>query len=125
VCICAHGPACPQNAPSTAYRPALSIPPCLNSQTYLLLNALHVWKSISIYWIELNLCDTHYAASLNVAGSRPDEVNEFFSNLLNPSGRTKSLIEMSTRIKNIMFLGNKALPVLRADNLTAICEPIV
>jgi hypothetical protein len=33
---------------------------------------------------------------------------------------------MSTRNKKlIMFLGSKVLPVGRADNLTAICEPTV
>jgi hypothetical protein len=54
-----------------------------------------------------------------------------FLNLLNPFGRTRPgvtqpLIEMSTRnIKIIMFLGSKVRPMRRADNLTAICEPIV
>jgi hypothetical protein len=39
---------------------------------------------------------------------------------------TQPLTEMSTRnIKIIMFLGSKVRPVRRADNLTAICEPIV
>jgi hypothetical protein len=32
---------------------------------------------------------------------------------------------MSTRIKEIMFLVSKALLVRKADNLTAIYEPIV
>jgi hypothetical protein len=54
-----------------------------------------------------------------------------FLNLPNPSGRTRpwgllSLTEMSTRnIKIIMFLGSKVRLVRRADNLTAIYEPIV
>jgi hypothetical protein len=38
-------------------------------------------------------------------------------------GFTQPLTEMSTR--NIIFLGSKVRRVLRADNLTAICEPIV
>jgi hypothetical protein len=38
---------------------------------------------------------------------------------------TQPLTEMSTRGRKIMFLGNKVRPVLRADNLAAICEPIV
>jgi hypothetical protein len=39
---------------------------------------------------------------------------------------TQPLIEMSTRcIKIIMFLGSKVRRVRKADNLTAICEPIV
>jgi hypothetical protein len=40
-------------------------------------------------------------------------------------GFTQSLTEMSSRNRKIMFLGSRALPVRRADNLTAICEPIV
>jgi hypothetical protein len=35
------------------------------------------------------------------------------------------LTEMSIRRRKIMFLWSRALPVLEADNLTAICEPIV
>jgi hypothetical protein len=39
---------------------------------------------------------------------------------------TQPLTEMSTRnIKIIMFLGSKVRRVRKADNLTAICEPIV
>jgi hypothetical protein len=54
-----------------------------------------------------------------------------FSNLPNPSGRIRPwgslslLTEMCTgNIKEKMFLGSIARPVSRADNLTAICEPI-
>jgi hypothetical protein len=36
-------------------------------------------------------------------------------------GSTQSLTEMSTR----NLSGGKGLPALEADNLTAICEPIV
>jgi hypothetical protein len=56
-------------------------------------------------------------------------VNAFF-NIRNPSGRsrpwrfTQPLTEMSTRRRK-MFLGSKVRPVRRADNLTAICDPIV
>jgi hypothetical protein len=40
--------------------------------------------------------------------------------------RTQPLTEMNTRnIKIIMFLEGKVRLVRRADNLTAICEPIV
>jgi hypothetical protein len=50
-----------------------------------------------------------------------------FFNLPNPSSRTmdlgstQPLIEMSTR----NLLGGTGRPVRKADNLTAICEPIV
>jgi hypothetical protein len=55
----------------------------------------------------------------------PDEVD--FFNLPNPSSRTMALgstqplTEMSTR--NIP--GGEGRPARKADNLTAICEPIV
>jgi hypothetical protein len=67
-----------------------------------------------------------YATSRKVPGSNPDEV-DFFFNLPNPSSRTMApgstqpLTEMSTR--NIP--GGKGRPSLKADNLTAIWEPIV
>jgi hypothetical protein len=68
----------------------------------------------------------HYATSRKVAGSIPDEVIGFF-NWPNPSNRTMALgstqplTEMSTR----NLPGGKGQPVRGADNLTAICEPIV
>jgi hypothetical protein len=40
-------------------------------------------------------------------------------------GFTQPLIEMSTRSEKIMFLGSRAQLVFRANNLTAICQPIV
>jgi hypothetical protein len=52
---------------------------------------------------------------------------DFFSNLPNPSSRTMALgstqplTEMSTR----NLPGGKGRPARKADNLTAICEPIV
>jgi hypothetical protein len=55
----------------------------------------------------------------------PDEVD--FFNLPNPSSRTMAprstqpLTEMSTR----NLPGGKGRPARKADNLTAICEPIV
>jgi hypothetical protein len=57
--------------------------------------------------------------------SIPDEVTGFF-NLPNPSSHTtalwptQSLTEMSTR----NLPGGKGRPALKADNLTAMCEPI-
>jgi hypothetical protein len=40
-------------------------------------------------------------------------------------GLTQPLTEMSTKSRKIMFLESKVRPVRRADNLAAICEPIV
>jgi hypothetical protein len=68
----------------------------------------------------------HYATSRKVAGSIPDEVVGFF-NLPNPSshtmnlGSTQPLTEMSTR----NLPEGKGWPARKADNLTAIYEPIV
>jgi hypothetical protein len=59
-------------------------------------------------------------------GSIPDEIIEIFS-WPNPSScimalvLTQPLIEMSTR----NLPGGKGVLVHKADNLTAICEPIV
>jgi hypothetical protein len=61
-----------------------------------------------------------------IAGSVPEEFIEFF-NWPNPSSRTmvlgstQPLTEMSTR----NLSGDKKWPVRRADNIIAICEPIV
>jgi hypothetical protein len=67
----------------------------------------------------------HYAKSQNVAGSIQDVIG--FFNFPNPSSgtvdldSTQTLTEMST--KNLS--GGKGRPARKADNLTAICEPIV
>jgi hypothetical protein len=67
----------------------------------------------------------HCGTSRKVAVSIPDKVIEFF-NLHKPSsptmalGSTQPLTEMSTR----NLPGGKGRPERKADNLTAICEPI-
>jgi hypothetical protein len=77
-------------------------------------------------YVGSGVCLRHYATSRKIAGSISDEVIGFL-NLPDSSSRTMALgltqppIEMSTR----KFLGGKKRPVRRADNLTAICEPIV
>jgi hypothetical protein len=69
---------------------------------------------------------SHYDTSRKIAGSNPDEVIGFL-NWPNPSSRTmalgstQSLTEMSTT----NLPGGKGRPGRKADNLTAICEPIV
>jgi hypothetical protein len=40
-------------------------------------------------------------------------------------GLSPPLAEMSIGKRKIMFLGSRERPVRKADNLTAICEPIV
>jgi hypothetical protein len=54
------------------------------------------------------------ATSRKVEGSTLDKVNEFF-NIPNPSSRTMAL----------GLSQSKARPARKADNLAAICEPIV
>jgi hypothetical protein len=75
----------------------------------------------------LQSTEANFDASIRKAeGSIPDEVTGFFD-LPNPSssttvlGSTQSLTEMSTR----SLPGGKGQPARGADNLTAVCEPIV
>jgi hypothetical protein len=69
---------------------------------------------------------SHYATKREVAGSIPDEVIGFF-NWPKPSNRimtlesTQPLTEMSTKT----VPGGNGRQERKADNLTAICEPIV
>jgi hypothetical protein len=69
---------------------------------------------------------SHYATSRKVVGSITDGVIGFL-NSPTPSSRTMALgstqplRELSTRD----LLGGKGRPTHEADNLTAICEPIV
>jgi hypothetical protein len=50
-----------------------------------------------------------------------------FFNLPNPSNRTvfKGLTQPLTEMSTRNLLGGKGRPALKADNLTAVCEPIV
>jgi hypothetical protein len=67
-----------------------------------------------------------YATSRKVAGSIPDEVCGIFS-WPNPSIRTMALwsTEPLTEMNTRNLPGDKGRPARKADNLTAICEPIV
>jgi hypothetical protein len=60
-----------------------------------------------------------------VAGSTTDEVTEFF-NCANPFSRTMALrpIQPLTEMSTRNLPGSKGRPVRKADNLTAIFEPI-
>jgi hypothetical protein len=65
-----------------------------------------------------------YGASCKVAGSIFDEIIAFF-NLSVSSSRTVALGISNRNEYQKIFLGRKALPALKADNLIAICELIV
>jgi hypothetical protein len=68
----------------------------------------------------------HYATSREVAGSIPDEVIAFF-NCPNHSSHTIALgsIQLLTEMSASNLPGGKERPARKANNLTAICEPIV
>jgi hypothetical protein len=68
----------------------------------------------------------HCATSNAVAFSIPDEVNEFFSFylILHALGLDSTSNKNEYQRQKNNFLGSRARPVRRADNLTAICEPI-
>jgi hypothetical protein len=76
---------------------------------------------------KLLLADPHTGTTMcRFAGSVPDEVVGFF-NLPNPSSRTVALgsTQPLTEISTVTLSGNKRRLARKADNLTAICEPIV
>jgi hypothetical protein len=66
------------------------------------------------------------AASLKITGSVPDEVIAFF-NVPNPSNCSMVLrsAEPLTEMCTWTVSRSKGLPVGQADNLTAICDPII
>jgi hypothetical protein len=68
----------------------------------------------------------HYTTSRKVAGSIPDEVIGFF-NWPNYFSRTMALgsIQPLTEMSTMNLPEGKGRPAREADNLTAICEPIV
>jgi hypothetical protein len=71
----------------------------------------------------------HYATIRKIAGSIPYAMNYFFMYLILPAALdlefTQPLIEMSTRNRKIMFLGSRARPMRKANNLAAVCKPNV
>jgi hypothetical protein len=68
----------------------------------------------------------HYSTSRKAAGSIPGGVLDFF-NLSNSSSRTMALgsIQLLTEMSTRKLAGIKGRSARKADNLTAICEPIV
>jgi hypothetical protein len=83
----------------------------------------------TVYYFFLHVSLWGPATSRNVAGSRPDEANFFpicliLAAALGP-GFAHFQTELSTRSTKVMFLGSRARPVPVADDLTAICEPVV
>jgi hypothetical protein len=72
----------------------------------------------------------HYATRRKEAGCSTDEVKAFFSiYLILPAALGSGVYAASNRNEyqkqKKMFLWSRSRPALKADNLTAICEPIV
>jgi hypothetical protein len=108
------------------------MPVFFGNRTLCVLPAVWVPYDSQNIWDELLLRDTrqrswlrHYATSREVAGSITDEVIGFFQLILAvalwPWGWLSLLTEMGT--SNLS--GSKWRSARMADNLTAICEPIV
>jgi hypothetical protein len=94
--------------------------------------ALSVVPSKDIFKFKINspilISFTH--VSLKIVGSRPDEVNEFFSIYVIPPvelgpGIYSASKRSEYRIRKIMFLGSRTRSMHRFHSLTAICEPNV
>jgi hypothetical protein len=71
-----------------------------------------------MYWLR------HYGTSWNVAGSSPDEMDFLFQFTLSfqPEGVDSAFNRNEYQES---FLGVKGWPASKADNITAICEPIL
>jgi hypothetical protein len=69
----------------------------------------------------------HYATNRRVAGSSLDEVIEFFQFTLSFQPQYGPGVYSASNRNECqkMFLGSRARPARKADNLIAICEPIV
>jgi hypothetical protein len=82
--------------------------------------------STALCWILAAFIFVSYATRRKVAGSIPDEVTGCF-NWPNPSSRTMALesTQPLTELNTRNLPGGKGRPRRKADNLTAICEPIV
>jgi hypothetical protein len=101
---------------------------CLPGKSYILIPVDWMWKLVATY-VLYSYTEVGWGTMLQAGGLRvrfPDEVIGFF-NWPNPFSRTMALgstqplTEMSTR----NLPGSKGRPARGADNLTAICEPIV
>jgi hypothetical protein len=68
-----------------------------------------------------------YGQRLYFAGSSPDEIFDFFLiYLILPAALGPGVDSATSRTEyQKIFLGSRARPLLKADNLTAICELIV
>jgi hypothetical protein len=85
-------------------------------------HTLFISKKSIVLIYEFYILLRHYATSRKVADSSPDEVEFFHASSRNMAlWSTQPLTEMSTR----NLPGGKKRPARKADNLTAICEPIV
>jgi hypothetical protein len=81
---------------------------------------------VTVSQVTVSCINLTYATRRKVAGSFPDEVTGYFNRPNSSSftmvlGSTLPLGDVCTR----NLPGGKGRPARKADNLTAICEPIV
>jgi hypothetical protein len=89
-----------------------------------------LWRHLALRQIQWgtrwNSMLRQYATSRKVVGSIPDEVIRLYD-FPNPSGRTMALgsTQPITEMSTTSLPGSKGQPARKAENFTAICDPIV
>jgi hypothetical protein len=98
----------------------------------LIVSPVYIYMSQNVSWRfpteSLCVFFLRYATSRKVAGSSPDEVIGFFFsiNLMLPfAPRPRGLLSLEQKLIPEDISGDKARPVRKVDNLTAIYEPVV
>jgi hypothetical protein len=84
------------------------------------------YESINFQWLLSFRHVTFGAASLKVPGPRPEDVTEFFLiYLIFPTALDTGIYSASNRSEYQTYYHEGEEPVLKADKVTAICEPTV
>jgi hypothetical protein len=101
---------------------------------YPIASYMHVEKALKYMGMKRRSCIfnralprswlRHYTTNLKVTGRRGQCIFSIY--LILPAALGPRVYSASNKIEyQKMFLGSRALPVRTADNLTAICEPII